>query len=370
MNQGSIVNSQQPRLCLQHTITSIWSTQHIRIIENGNNTNRSGNRRCGGTSWICRSQKAEKEEEKEQKSLINCDFGNTATIRCVGVSGNQTWNGFWGWLSFTTRRNLKGGLARWFATWLWTFVTCLLCNFTLLTLIFPRVRFLRLSERITLDTLRPLPLFLGIQESGHSFCLSAGAFTTIPPADDQKSVWDQLHTRLALNVALFLTNYALVAGGVAIVIALLHPGMLLVLAAVSALWWCHDYLIHQTVTVGSHNIGTLLSINQRSTALTILTVVAIVWKCLIPVVSFLVVSGILIGLHAISRDPQHIEQYSQQLANGNNGTSTVTHGGQALVDRGDIIWSCKLLYSMIGAVRQMSSTYLPSIVRHRWVFKN
>ncbi|KAI2496989.1 PRA1 family protein [Fragilaria crotonensis] len=197
--------------------------------------------------------------------------------------------------------------------------------------------FLRLSDRITLDTLRPLPLFLGIQESGHSFCLSAGAFTTIPPADDQKSVWDQLHTRLALNVALFLTNYALVAGGVAIVIALLHPGMLLVLAAVSALWWCHDYLIHQTVTVGSHNIGTLLSINQRSMALTILTVVAIVWKCLIPVVSFLVVSGILIGLHAISRDPQHIEQYSQQLANGNNGTSTLTHGGQAIVDRGDII---------------------------------
>jgi hypothetical protein len=178
---------------------------------------------------------------------------------------------------------------------------------------------------------------LGIQENGHSFGLSAGAFTTIPSADDQKTVWDQLHTRLALNGALFLTNYALVAGGVAIVIALLHPGMLLVLAAVTALWWCHDYLIHQTVTVGSHNIGTLMSINQRSTVLTILTVIAIVWKCLFPVVSFLVVSGILIGLHAVSRDPQHIEKCSQQSVNGNSGTSVLTHGGHALVERGDII---------------------------------
>ena len=183
-------------------------------------------------------------------------------------------------------------------------------------------------------------MFLGIQENktGHSFCLAPAAFTTLPAADDQKSVWDHLHSRLALNGALFLTNYALVAGGVAVVIALLHPGMLLVLAAVSALWWCHDYLIHQTVKLGSHNIGTLLTINQRSTVLTFLTLLAIVWKCLLPVVSFVVVSGILIGLHAISRDPQHIEQCSQQSASNNSDTSPLlTRYDNAAVERGDII---------------------------------
>ena len=207
---------------------------------------------------------------------------------------------------------------------------------------------MRLSERITLETLRPLPLFLGIQESksGHSFCLAAGAFSALPPPaddDDQTSVWDHLRTRLTLNGALFLTNYALVAGGVAIVIALLHPGMLLVLTVVMALWWCHDYLIHQTVMLGTYNIGAILTINQRSTVLTMLTLVAIVWKCLLPVVSFVIVSGILIGLHAISRDPQHIEQYSQQSAynNDNNGTSplvtVMTKDDKGLVERGDII---------------------------------
>lgn len=187
----------------------------------------------------------------------------------------------------------------------------------------------RLSDRITLDTLRPLPMFLGV--SGHAFCLSAGAFTP-PTAEGKKTILDSVQTRITLNGAFFLTNYALVASGVAVVIALLHPGMLLVCNIMYFLWWFHEYLIHHEVTIGSRNIGTMMSITQRSTLLSILTVAAVLWKCLVPVISFVVVSGILIFLHAVLRDPQHIE--STQYANADD---TFTEGDEIMVERGDVI---------------------------------
>lgn len=187
----------------------------------------------------------------------------------------------------------------------------------------------RLSERITLDTLRPLPMFLGV--SGHAFCLSAGAFTP-PMAEGKKTVMDSIQTRITLNGAFFLTNYALVASGVAVVIALLHPGMLLVCSIMYSLWWFHEYLIHHEVNIGSRNLGTMLSITQRSTILSILTMGAVLWKCLVPVISFVVVSGILILLHAVLRDPQHIE--STQYADADD---SFTEGDDVKIERGDVI---------------------------------
>jgi hypothetical protein len=171
-------------------------------------------------------------------------------------------------------------------------------------------------------------MFLGV---GHAFCLSAGAFTP-PTAEGKKTILDSVQTRITLNGAFFLTNYALVASGVAVVIALLHPGMLLVCNIMYFLWWFHEYLIHHEVTIGSRNIGTMMSITQRSTLLSILTVAAVLWKCLVPVISFVVVSGILIFLHAVLRDPQHIE--STQYADADD---TFTEGDEIMVERGDVI---------------------------------
>lgn len=186
----------------------------------------------------------------------------------------------------------------------------------------------RLSERISLNTLRPLPVFLGI--TGHSFCLSAGAFT--PPKEEKKTLVESIRTRVALNGAFFLTNYALVAFGVAVVVALLHPGMLLVISVVCTLWWLHDYLINHELKVGSRNLGTVLSITQRSTILSVLTALAVIWKCLFPLVSFVVVSGILILLHAIMRDPQHIQSTQYDDAD-----EMFSDGDEVMVERGDVI---------------------------------
>mmetsp|Transcript_22232 Transcript_22232/g.36814 ORF Transcript_22232/g.36814 Transcript_22232/m.36814 type:complete len:251 (-) Transcript_22232:418-1170(-) len=194
---------------------------------------------------------------------------------------------------------------------------------------------LRLSERISLETLRPLPLFIGITD--HAFCLSAGAFTP-PTSTDSKTVAQSIRTRIALNGAFFLTNYALVAFGVAVVVALLHPGMLLVCGVVWLLWWMHDYLITHEVNIGKHNFGTLVSINNRSSILTIVTFGAVVWKCLFPVLSFVLVSGVLLLLHAVMRDPQHIASCSQYGAGGSaDGADDFNSDDEVMVERGDVI---------------------------------
>jgi hypothetical protein len=168
-------------------------------------------------------------------------------------------------------------------------------------------------------------MFLGI--TGHPFCLSAGAFSP-PTSSDSKTVTQSIRMRITLNGAFFLTNYALVAFGVAVVVALLHPGMLLVCGLMWLLWWIHDYLIHHEVKVGKHNLGTLVSINQRSTILTVLTFGAVVWKCLFPVVSFGLVSAVLILLHAVMRDPQHIESSQKGDTESDD---------EVMVERGDVI---------------------------------
>jgi hypothetical protein len=145
---------------------------------------------------------------------------------------------------------------------------------------------------------------------------------------EDKTALETIRTRIALNGAFFLTNYALVALGVAVVIALLHPGMLLVLGIVWSLWWFHEYLINHEVRIGNHNLGTMLSITQRSNILTLVTVLAVVWACLAPVIVFVIVSGIIILLHAIMRDPQHLEE--SQFANASTDDEVV-------LERGDVI---------------------------------
>lgn len=185
----------------------------------------------------------------------------------------------------------------------------------------------RLGQRVSLDTLRPLPIFLGIDSS---ICFSAGAFSP-PSSTETKSLVERWHTRMALNGAYFLTNYALVALGVAIVIALLHPGMLMVCSVVYALWWLHSYLIaNQLIVFKNKDLATVLSITQRSTILTIVTFFAILWKCLLPVVSFVCVSGLLVVLHATMRDPQH-------FANQLNHDDEEEEDNCVLVERGDFI---------------------------------
>mmetsp|Transcript_7671 Transcript_7671/g.13268 ORF Transcript_7671/g.13268 Transcript_7671/m.13268 type:complete len:229 (-) Transcript_7671:127-813(-) len=189
----------------------------------------------------------------------------------------------------------------------------------------------RLGQRATFETLRPLHVFLGV--SAPSLCVSTGAFNP-PVRQVDKSLVEKVQIRFVTNIGFFLTNYVVVATGVAVVVSLLNPGMLLVCSVVWGLWWVHEYLIYNEVTIFGNNIGTILSISQRSTVLSVVTIFTIVWKCLLPFLSFVAVSGFLIVLHALLRDPKHVNG-----AEGIHGYSDdeSSDAEQVFVDRGDII---------------------------------
>jgi len=173
-----------------------------------------------------------------------------------------------------------------------------------------------IGSRVTVDTVRPLPMFFGI--TGPSFCFSPAAFNA-PVKKLDKSTYEKFQTRLKLNFAFFLSNYALVTTGVALVTALMHPGMVISVGLICGLWALHKFLISNELILLGRNIGTLISISQRSTVLIILTAIVIIWKCLKPTITVISISGVLILAHALLRDPSHVTSGEFQNGNGKNG---------------------------------------------------
>jgi hypothetical protein len=171
----------------------------------------------------------------------------------------------------------------------------------------------RVQSRISLDTLRPLPVFLGINPLNS--CLSAEAFT--PPVKKiDKSSHEKIKSRMKLNFAFFVSNYALVAAMVAVVVALMHPGMILSLGLIWGLWTFHHFLIRHELTVFGIAVHSLLTIQQRFYFLFSLTTIVVVWKCLTPTLLFSAISSLIIAIHAFLRDPKHIESSAGWLEGG------------------------------------------------------
>ena len=193
---------------------------------------------------------------------------------------------------------------------------------------------IRLSDRVTLDTLRPLNLFLGL--TGPSWCLSPGAFAP-PTKHVDKTMFEKIRARVRLNFAFFLSNYALVAFGVAVVIAMSHPGMLLFVGAVWLLWMAHAFLIDHELIIFGTNVGMLLSITQRSTLLSVLTIIVVIWKCLVPLIVFVAISGIIILSHALMRDPKHIENSTEFREDSDDEVIVEQDKHGVMVERGDVI---------------------------------
>lgn len=171
----------------------------------------------------------------------------------------------------------------------------------------------RVQSRISLETLRPLPVFLGINPTNS--CFSAEAFT--PPVKKiDKSSFEKIKSRMKLNFAFFVSNYALVAAMVAVVVALLHPGMILSVGLIWGLWTFHHFLIRHEFIVFGFPVHSLLTIQQRFYALFVLTAVVVILKCLKPTLLFLTVSGLIIITHSFLRDPKHIESSADWLEGG------------------------------------------------------
>lgn len=194
-----------------------------------------------------------------------------------------------------------------------------------------------IGSRVTMDTVRPLNMFLGI--TGPSFCFSPLAFNT-PVKKMDKSTYEKFQSRLKLNFAFFLSNYALVTAGVAIVTALMHPGMVFFLALIWGLWALHNFLISNELILFGRNVGTVLSISQRSTILTVLTALVIIWKCFRPTLIVIAISGGMIFIHAFLRDPSHVtsgdfHSGSGHSSRGSSDDESVqnSHESEVLVER-------------------------------------
>mmetsp|Transcript_13853 Transcript_13853/g.39453 ORF Transcript_13853/g.39453 Transcript_13853/m.39453 type:complete len:242 (-) Transcript_13853:311-1036(-) len=185
-------------------------------------------------------------------------------------------------------------------------------------------------SRISLETIRPLPVFLGV--SPHNLCLAQDAFAP-PTTKLDKTSWEKVKTRLKLNFAYFMSNYAVVAAGVALVVALMHPGMLISLGTLWGLWELHAYLISHELVVFGRNLGSMVSINHRSYFLTALTAAVVAWKCLWPVVTFVAISGIIVFAHAVMRDPKQMDmaQGSQNRHGGRHGDDEYDSSGSEVV---------------------------------------
>lgn len=190
-----------------------------------------------------------------------------------------------------------------------------------------------ITSRVTMDTVRPLNMFLGI--SGPSFCLSPEAFNP-PVRKVDKSTPEKFKSRLKLNFAFFLSNYAVVTAGVALVTALMHPGMLIALGLLWSIWGLHTFLISNEVILFGRNIGTLVSISHRANALILITTVVIVWKCLYPAITVVAISGLIILAHAMFRDPKNIDTSGKYRSGGSDDdddSGEDSHDSEVLVDK-------------------------------------
>lgn len=166
-------------------------------------------------------------------------------------------------------------------------------------------------------------MFLGVSPS---MCLSPEAFT--PPVKKlDKSSPEKIKSRMQLNFAFFLTNYVLLASMVALVVSLMHPGMLFFVTIVYGLWSCHSFLIKNELEVFGIQVHSLLTIQQRFYVLFVITTIVVVWKCLAPTIIFVTISAILIVLHAFLRDPKHIETSTSELLLANNEEGSDEEGG-------------------------------------------
>jgi len=164
----------------------------------------------------------------------------------------------------------------------------------------------KLVEKIRLETLRPLPMFLGMTDP--TFCFDPVAFT--PPAKKcDKSTMEKIFARLSLNFSFFLVNYVLVFMGVAVVVSLMHLHMLFALAMLISFWWFHFQTVKSNIPlkIGSIDIDKTIPVHVRTWGLIIISALVSIIYCLLPFLCILGISALLIFSHALLRDPKNVE---------------------------------------------------------------
>lgn len=200
-----------------------------------------------------------------------------------------------------------------------------------------QARLMNFTTKLTLDTLRPLPLFLGV--SGPAFCFAPDAFT--PPISlrrvDKSSI-AKLKSRVSRNRDFFSTNYAFLSIATFLVVALMHVRMLVFVAATYAMWWLHFTIIKQDVklAVMGRDLNDLLTPRGRANLLTLWTIWVAIARCLKPSMKGMAIACFLIVFHALMRDPSKlaadlVSTHSRTALSG--GSDSEDDGSAVVVDR-------------------------------------
>lgn len=177
----------------------------------------------------------------------------------------------------------------------------------------------RVKSNVSIETLRPLPIFLGLSSTvDDGVQLSTDAFT--PPLAGSGTM-AMIKSRVKDNWTFFLSNYALVAAMTALVVLLMHPGAVFTLAIIAGMWWSHGYLIRHELTCYTIQIHAILTVQQRFYLLFAISSVVILWECFMPAIVFVLISGFIILCHAALRDTTHLHEASQRgiKVRGNDG---------------------------------------------------
>jgi hypothetical protein len=168
----------------------------------------------------------------------------------------------------------------------------------------------RMKSNVSLRTLRPLPIFLGLQGTDEEGVeLSTNAFN--PPLAGSGTM-AMVKSRVKDNLKFFVSNYALLAAMTALVVMLMHPSKLFALAFICIMWWCHGYLIKHELVVFGLQIHAMLTVQQRFYVMFAISAIIIVWECFIPTIIFIMISGFIILCHAALRDTSHLHEASQR----------------------------------------------------------
>jgi len=201
-----------------------------------------------------------------------------------------------------------------------------------------RARFVSFTSRLTMETLRPLPLFLGV--TGPNLCISADAFS--PPftfkRQTDKSSLEKFLSRLSRNLNFFATNYVFVALCTVLVVALMHPRMLLYVGITWGAWWLHTITVRQDLrlVVMEKDLNEVLTPKRRSWVLTAWTIWVAIAHCVRPSMKGLAISGGLILFHAIMRDPSKLAgDIVKTRSLSGAGAGSDSDGSEVMVDKAD-----------------------------------
>ena len=114
--------------------------------------------------------------------------------------------------------------------------------------------------------------------------------------------------RFKRNLNYFATNYAFLALCTVLVVALMHPGMLLYVGITWVSWYMHVVMIREDVrlVILDKDLNEILTPKRRSWVLAAWTMWVAIAKCLRPSMKGLAISGGLVLFHALMRDPSKL----------------------------------------------------------------